>query len=133
MRKILVVLSVIAVAVAFTGIASAQVKAPETIIIKGNPMGAVKFPHLAHTKMAGVTCQTCHHPSKPQHPAKVAEEACSDCHTKVATPPMTTTFAMAFHAPMYKSGLCVDCHKKEAAAGKPAPTTCTKCHQKANG
>ncbi len=133
MRRFLVALFVAAVASFMSGVASAQVKVPESFILKGNPMGAVNFPHAMHTKLPGVKCTTCHHPSKPQKPAKAAEEKCSDCHTKVATPPMTTTYAMAFHAPMYKSGLCADCHKKEAAAGKPAPTRCPQCHKKSNG
>ena len=133
MKRFLVVLSVIAIAAFMTGVASAQVKAPDTVILKGNPLGGVKFPHAAHSKMAGVTCVTCHHASKPEHPAKQAQENCQDCHTKAATAPMTTNTQAAFHKPMAKGGLCIDCHVKEAAAGKKTPTAkCTDCHKKEN-
>jgi sRNA-binding protein len=132
MKKILVVLSVIAIAGFMSGVASAQVKAPDTVILKGNPMGGVKFPHAVHSKMAGTTCQTCHHASKPEHPAKQAEEACLDCHTKAATAPMKTTSQFAFHKAMAKGGLCIDCHLTQNAAGKKAPTTCPQCHKKEN-
>lgn len=133
MKKFLVVLSVIVIAAFMTGVASAQMKAPDTVILKGNPMGGVKFPHAVHAKMAGVTCVMCHHASKPQHPAKTAQENCQDCHTKTATPPMTTNTQAAFHKPMAKGGLCIDCHLKEAAAGKKTPTSkCSDCHKKEN-
>jgi hypothetical protein len=132
MKKILVVLSVIALAAFMTGVASAQVKAPDTVILTGNPMGGVKFPHAQHAKMAGTPCTTCHHASKPEKPMKGAEENCQDCHTKTATPPMTTTTQAAFHKPMAKGGLCIDCHVKQDAAGKKAPTKCTECHKKEN-
>jgi Class III cytochrome C family len=132
MKKIFVVLSVVALAAFMSGVASAQVKAPDTIILKGNPMGGVKFPHAVHSKMPGTPCTTCHHASKPEKPMKAAEEACQDCHTKVATPPMKTTIQMAFHKPMAKGGLCIDCHVKENAAGKKAPTMCPQCHKKEN-
>jgi sRNA-binding protein len=131
MKKILVVLSVIAIAAFMTGVASAQIKAPDTLILKGSPMGAVKFPHAVHSKMAGTTCQTCHHASKTEHPAKVAEQACRDCHTKPATAPMKTATQAAFHNPMAKSGLCIDCHLKQTP-DKKAPTKCADCHKKEN-
>jgi hypothetical protein len=132
MRKFLIVLSVIAVAACMTGVASAQEKVPGVVILKGNPMGGVKFDHATHSKMVGVTCDTCHHASKPQHPAKTAHENCQDCHTKVATPPMTTNTMLAFHKPMATGGLCIDCHLKQNAAGKKAPTMCPQCHKKEN-
>ena len=33
----------------------AQVKQPGVVILKGNPMGGVKFDHVAHAKRAGET------------------------------------------------------------------------------
>jgi hypothetical protein len=136
MKKILVVLSVIAIAAFMTGVAQAQEKAaPGTVVLSSlkPPLGAVKFPHAMHAKLPGTPCTTCHHASKPEkpYPAKVAHEACGDCHTKPAVAPMTTV--NPFHTAMYKSGLCVDCHKKEAAAGKKPPTKCMECHKKENG
>jgi hypothetical protein len=131
MKKLFVVLFVIAVAAFMTGVASAQ-KAPDTVVLKGNPMGGVKFPHAVHSKMAGTPCTTCHHASKPEKPMKGAEENCQDCHTKTATAPMKTTAMLAFHQPMAKGGLCIDCHVKQNAAGKKAPTKCPECHKKDN-
>lgn len=130
MKKILVFLFVIALAAFMTGVASAQ-KAPDTVILKGNPMGGVKFPHAAHVKVAA-PCTTCHHASKPEKPMKAAQENCQDCHTKTATAPMKTTAKLAFHDNMAKAGLCIDCHVKQNAAGKKAPTKCMDCHKKEN-
>jgi hypothetical protein len=108
-------------------------KAPQTpIILKGAPMGAVKFDHTPHAKVAG-KCEACHHASKPEKPLKSAQEACTDCHTHPATPPVTTSLQGAFHNPTATAGLCIDCHKKQNAAGKAAPVKCIECHQKANG
>jgi len=131
MKKILVVLFVIAIAAFMAGVASAQ-KAPDTVILKGNPMGGVKFPHAVHMKSVGATCTTCHHPSKPEKPMKAAQENCQDCHTKTAAAPMKTNAKAAFHDGMAKAGLCIDCHVKANAAGKKAPTKCTDCHKKEN-
>ena len=115
-----------------TGAALAQ-QAPKTPnILKGSPMGAVKFDHTSHLKVAP-KCETCHHASKPEKPLKSPQEACTDCHTHPATPPVTTSVQGAFHNPTATAGLCIDCHKRENGAGKAAPTKCTECHQKANG
>jgi hypothetical protein len=108
-------------------------KAPDApVVLKGAPMGGVKFDHKAHTA-AGAKCDVCHHASKPEKAAKSPQQACTDCHTKTATAPMKTKLQAAFHNPTAADGLCIDCHKKEAAAGKKAPTKCAECHQKANG
>jgi hypothetical protein len=32
---------------------------------------------------------------------------------------------------MAKTGTCVSCHIKQAAAGKTTPTKCADCHKKA--
>lgn len=132
MKKLVVILSIIAVAVFMSGIAYAQEKAPASVVLKGSPMGGVKFDHAKHSKMEGVKCDTCHHASKTEHPAKTAHQACQDCHTKAAAAPMKTGTQAAFHAPMAKGGTCIDCHVKQNAAGKKAPTKCPDCHKKAN-
>ncbi|MGH9523470.1 MAG: cytochrome c3 family protein [Terriglobales bacterium] len=111
----------------------AQQKTPQDIIIlKGSPMGGVKFMHTAHSKDRGIKCDTCHHPSKSEKPSKVATQSCADCHTKTAAAPMKTNYKSAFHDAMAKKGICIDCHLAQNAKGKKAPTKCTECHQKAN-
>jgi hypothetical protein len=106
---------------------------PGTVILKGNPMGGVKFDHTAHQKAAANKCETCHHASKAEKPMKGKQENCQDCHTKAAAAPMKTNAKLAFHDAMAKKGVCIDCHVKEVAAGKKAPTKCNECHVKANG
>ena len=134
MKKVLVILSVFAVAVAMSGIAYAQEKPPTVVILKGAPIGGVKFDHAKHSKMEGVKCEHCHHASKPEKPSKTAHEECKNCHTKAATAPMKTATQGAFHVAMAKSGLCIDCHAKAIAAGKAAPAAgkCPMCHKKEN-
>jgi hypothetical protein len=128
-HKLVVVILCILVALVMTSSAFAQAKAPTTpIILKGAPMGGVKFLHSSH----GGACTTCHHASKPEKAAKSATQPCADCHTKTATPPMKTKLQAAFHNPSATAGICIDCHKKEAAAGKKAPTKCGECHKKEN-
>ncbi len=116
-----------------TTLAYAQApKPPGVVVLKGAPNGNVTFNHPAHVKAANNKCETCHHASKPEKPAKAPQEACTNCHTKVATPPMKTKLQAAFHNPMAKAGTCVDCHAKLAAAGNTkVPTKCTDCHKKA--
>jgi hypothetical protein len=113
--------------------AQAVDKPADTMILKGNPMGAVKFEHKLHVDRAGGKCDGCHHASKPEKPATAAQQACRDCHTKPPAAGMKTGTQAAFHNPMAKAGTCIDCHVKSNAAGKAAPTTCMKCHVKANG
>jgi len=112
----------------------AQAKPPTTTILKGAPMGGVKFDHAGHvTKTGGdAKCDTCHHASKPEKAATAKQEKCQGCHTTAATAPMKTKAQAAFHDPMFKKGTCADCHIKEAAAGKKAPTKCPECHKKEN-
>ena len=112
--------------------AVAQNAPKDTYILKGAPMGGVKFDHKAHQAAADKKCDTCHHASKPEKPSKAAQEACQDCHTTPAVAPMKTKTQAAFHDPMAKKGICIDCHVKQNAAGKKAPTKCTDCHKKEN-
>lgn len=135
MKKVHAVLAVIlglAVIVAVSVPAFAQAKAPDSVILKGNPMGGVKFMHTLHSKDRGVKCDVCHHAAKPEKAAKSATESCADCHTKAAAAPMKTTYKLAFHDAMAKKGTCIDCHVAQNAKGKKAPTKCVECHQKAN-
>ncbi len=111
----------------------AQEKAPDSVVLKGNPMGGVKFDHAKHGKLVGDKCDTCHHASKPEKAMKAKQEKCQTCHTKVAEAPMKTNAKLAFHDAMAKKGTCVDCHVKEGAAGKKAPSKCADCHKKENG
>ena len=108
------------------------VEPKDTYILKGNPMGGVKFEHKLHQQRADNKCQTCHHPSKPEKPLKAAQEACMDCHTKPPQPGMKTGLPGAFHNPMAQAGTCIDCHKLQNAQGKKAPTKCMECHKKEN-
>ena len=107
-------------------------KEPKTVVLKGSPMGGVKFEHTLHTKDRAVKCETCHHASKPEKKKTTDYEKCTDCHTKVATAPMKTKTQAAFHDPMAKKGTCIDCHIAENAKGKKAPTKCADCHKKEN-
>ena len=129
--KLLVRLLGFLVVLVLVGSGFAQ-KAPEgPILLKNAPMGAVKFDHPAHTKVAG-KCEICHHASKPQKPPKSPQEACTDCHTNPATPPVTTKLQAAFHNPTATAGLCIDCHKTQNRQGKAAPVKCADCHKRTN-
>jgi Class III cytochrome C family len=130
--KLVAVLLGFLVVVTISGGAWAQSAPQGPMILKGAPMGAVKFDHTTHVKVAG-KCDVCHHASKPEKPLKSPQEACTDCHTKPPTPPVTTSLQAAFHNPAATAGLCIDCHKKQNAAGKATPVKCAECHQKANG
>src|SRR5215471_16108933 len=82
----------------FSVIAWAQQAPSAPIAMKGATMGTVRFPHSTHTHVAG-KCEVCHHLSKPEKPLKSPEEACTDCHTKPPTPPVTIGVPAAFHNP----------------------------------
>jgi formate-dependent nitrite reductase cytochrome c552 subunit len=111
----------------------AQAKDPGTVILKGAPLGGVKFDHKKHAAAIGADkCTTCHHPSKPEKAATSPTQKCSECHTKTAAAPMKTKYQAAFHDPMAKKGVCIDCHVAEVGKGKKAPTKCNECHKKEN-
>ncbi|MGC2110067.1 MAG: cytochrome c3 family protein [Candidatus Korobacteraceae bacterium] len=130
-RKLPALLSGLLATVTICGSAFAQI-APQNPILMQGTTGAVKFDHPSHLKVAG-TCSICHHASRPEKPLKAPQEACSDCHTKPPTPPVTTSLQAAFHNPDATAGLCIDCHQKQNDAGKAAPVKCAECHQKGNG
>jgi hypothetical protein len=105
-------------------------KAPDTVVLKGAPMGGVKLNHAVHSK--ATKCQTCHHPSKPEKAMKGEYQKCQDCHTKAVAAPMKTNAQRAFHDATAKKGTCIDCHVTENAKGKKAPMKCNECHKKEN-
>ena len=106
-------------------------KEPSTSVLTGAPLGAVTLNHQAHAKNYGVKCEACHHPSKPQKALKTPHQKCDDCHTRSATPPMTTKRQAAFHDPTGKKGICIGCHQEANAKAKNAPVKCADCHKKA--
>jgi hypothetical protein len=113
-----------------TAVAGTQKAMPKDVImLKGAALGAVKFEHKLHTARTA-NCETCHHPSKQEKPNAAPQQACSDCHTKVAKSPMKTKLQAAFHNPTAAAGTCIDCHKAETAKGKVAPMKCMGCHKK---
>jgi len=133
MRKFAIMMvAVAAIALVFgPAMANAQT-APKTVILKGAPMGGVKFDHAAHQKVVGDKCDTCHHASKPEKAAKAKQEKCQSCHTKEAAAPMKTNTKGAFHDAMAKKGVCIDCHVKETGKKVPAAGKCMDCHKKEN-
>jgi hypothetical protein len=131
-RRFFAVLIILAIAVMGCSLAFAQAKkAPDSVVLKGAPMGGVKFDHKAHVT-AAKKCDTCHHASKPEKANAAPQQNCTDCHTKVAAAPMKTKLQAAFHNPAATAGVCIDCHKTSAAAGKKAPVKCADCHKKEN-
>jgi Class III cytochrome C family len=104
----------------------------DVVILRGSPLGAVKFEHKLHSQARSIKCETCHHPSRSEKPATALQQACSACHTKVAIPPMKTKLQAAFHNPTATAGTCIDCHKAETAKGKVTPVKCLGCHKKEN-
>ncbi|GIU73179.1 MAG: hypothetical protein KatS3mg004_0266 [Bryobacteraceae bacterium] len=104
--------------------------APETITLRDAALGAVTFNHKLHDQRTGGKCQTCHHASKPEKPETRPNQPCRDCHTKPPSAGMKTSRQAAFHNPTAQSGVCIDCHKKQAAAAGKAPLKCAECHRK---
>ena len=90
-------------------------------------LGAVTFDHEDHAGKRGIACTTCHHPSRPQKPLASEQQACRDCHTMPAAPPMKTSLQAAFHDPRGATGTCIDCHKQK---GGSVPVKCLECHKK---
>ncbi len=127
-RALVVIAAVGLVAAPF--VYAQAVKEPGVVILKGAPMGGVKFDHPNHSKRADGKCETCHHASKPEMPKKADQQKCSDCHTKTGAAPMKTKYQAVFHDPLAKKGTCVECHAKDTT--KKAPVKCADCHKKEN-
>lgn len=111
---------------------STKAVARDVMVLTGSPLGGVRFEHKLHAARAGNNCATCHHPSKPEKPASAPQQACSDCHTNAAAPPMKTKHQAAFHNPTAQSGTCIDCHKAESAKAQKPPLNCMECHKQEN-
>ncbi|MBZ5537726.1 MAG: cytochrome c3 family protein [Acidobacteriia bacterium] len=109
-----------------------KVPTRDVFILRDSPLGVVKFEHKLHQERAANKCETCHHTSRPEKPAKAAQQSCFDCHTKPPQPGMKTGRLGAFHIPTAQAGTCIDCHKTQNAQGKKAPTKCMECHKKEN-
>ena len=54
---------------------AADKPAPDTVILKGNPMGGVKFMHSAHAKDRNIKCETCHQHGGGLRPVKGRDAA----------------------------------------------------------
>ncbi len=96
------------------------------IVLKGAPMGGVKFEHAKHP----LACDNCHHAPREPKRGSAPQAACTSCHTSPPQPGMKTGKQAAFHNPTATAGTCIDCHKK---SGGNAPTKCMQCHKKENG
>jgi Class III cytochrome C family len=111
---------------------SKKVPTQDVFMLRDSPLGVVKFEHKLHQERAVNKCETCHHASRPEKPAKAAQQSCLDCHTKPPQSGMKTGRQGAFHSPTAQAGTCIDCHKMQNAQGKKAPTKCMECHKKGN-
>jgi hypothetical protein len=129
-RTVLAILMIAVVGFMFSGTLLAQ-KGPGVVVLKGSPMGGVKFNHTEHSAIKDVKCEMCHHAAKAGVAMKAAQQKCQDCHVKTPVAPMKTNTMNAFHAAMAKGGLCADCHAKSGGEA-PKPSPCTNCHKKAN-
>jgi len=106
--------------------------APKDVVVLKASLGGVRFEHKLHSETRKITCETCHHASRPEKSATAAQQACGQCHTSVAAAPMKTKLQAAFHNPTATAGICIDCHKAGNAKGKAAPVKCLDCHKKEN-
>ncbi len=95
------------------------------IVLKGAPMGGVKFEHAKHP----LACDNCHHAPREPKRGSAPQAACTSCHSTPPQPGMKTGKQAAFHNPTATAGTCIDCHKK---SGGKAPTKCMQCHKKEN-
>ncbi|MDD5542456.1 MAG: cytochrome c3 family protein [Acidobacteriia bacterium] len=104
----------------------------DVFMLRDSPLGVVRFEHKLHQERAAQKCETCHHASRAEKPAKAAQQNCFDCHTKPPQPGMKTGRQAAFHNPTAQAGTCIECHRMQNAQGKKAPTKCMECHKKEN-
>ncbi len=95
------------------------------LVLKGAPMGGVKFEHAKHQ----MGCDNCHHAPREPKPGTAPQAACTSCHTSPPQAGMKTGKQAAFHDPSATAGTCIGCHKK---SGGNAPTKCMQCHKKEN-
>jgi hypothetical protein len=90
------------------------------------------FRHDWHASPAGgnVACKTCHTPGQRRTVSNA--KACDACHTDLY-PAGATITVDAYRAPSYTDamhGLCVDCHRREAAERpeRESLAICSTCH-----
>ena len=107
-----------------------QQTAPDTVFLAGDRQAPVKFSHATHQEMA--ECTACHHESRLDVVLSQPYQSCTDCHTATPVAPITTTRRYAYHDRRAQTGVCMDCHVAEAAAGNPVPLKCPECHVKAD-
>ncbi|MBM3801936.1 MAG: cytochrome c3 family protein [Acidimicrobiia bacterium] len=69
---------------------SQQASPRDIVILDGSSLGTVRLDHRRHSLEQTAKCETCHHPSRREKPARALQQACTECHTKVAIPPMKT-------------------------------------------
>lgn len=112
---------IVSVMVAGAVYAFAQ-ESPKEIVIKDiqKAQPPVTLSHEKHAKTLSIKCVECHHTYK-EGEKKV--EKCSSCH-KAEAEGKKVGLKEAYHKN------CIECHKKEKAAGKAAPTLCKDCHKK---
>lgn len=127
MRKYTAVVLTFAFLFAVVGVIAAAEKAPDTVTLPAKN-GDVKLDHKKH---AAFKCDVCHHASKPEKALASPHQSCRACHTATVAAPMKTNVRAAFHNPAATAGVCIDCHKKEAAAGKKPAMKCMECHKRA--
>lgn len=106
---------------------AAEAPSPDTVVFTPQ-RGKVTFTHKKHAELA--ECTSCHHESKPEKPLLTKHQACDACHTNPATEPVKTSLRMAYHNTAERTGICYDCHVKEAAQGKTLPIQCNDCHKR---
>lgn len=119
MRKSLIGV-VFVLCVFLLGFAFAQKKPEATykLQLEGAKLAPVNFPHETHIEKLKIECNICHHKDA------ASPEKCTKCHLVGEVKDNAPVAKDAFHK------TCVDCHKKEVAQGKKAPTKCTECHKK---
>ena len=86
----------------------------EEIMINAGSKGSVFFPHREHQKTAAIACQVCHElfPKEPGSISRLKGEE-------------------TLKPRQIMNNLCISCHRKTAAAGKPSgPRSCNICHPK---
>ncbi len=111
---------------------------PENIVIKDSAFGTfhkkgVCFTHKKHGEMLG--CVKCHHTYKDDAAVKAGPvKKCSACHKANPAEKNSLGYCERTYkgkAPGLKCAYhmnCWGCHKKAKKQGKPAPTSCSKCH-----
>jgi hypothetical protein len=86
----------------------------DVVILRGSPLGAVKFDHKLHSLARNTKCETCHHPSRKEKPAATATGLLGLPH-KVAIAPMKPASGRVSQC--HGCATCINCHKAENAKG----------------